>query len=279
MTDPYHTEDLARRDTIAEIVRTYETQTQRIRDAYQELEQAGDLLTAAFGKVTLYSSFSTLPHGCHSPEYAVQEVLKEIKKTCWRNLIERLGIRRVIGLKRAKELDEKLEDIDKLPEITVQNIYETLDLLHGNAAYFMKETVKEVYEAFHINPERRGTLKTNLRNAVFDLGRKIICVGSLETSWGRSSYHVSHWHNDKIRLLDKVFHVLDGKPFNDAGYICPLIDAIQSSGAEGKGETDYFKFKCYENQNLHLEFKRLDLLKEFNRIANDGTQLKSGQVF
>lgn len=31
--------------------------------------------------------------------------------------------------------------------------------------------------------------------------------------------------------------------------------------------------------NLHLEFKRLDLLKEFNRIANDGSALKSGHIF
>ena|SRR5439155_23407886 len=43
-----------------------------------------------------------------------------------------------------------------------------------------------------------------------------------------------------------------------------LIDAIE---AAKDGETDYFRFKCFRNRNLHLEFKRLDLVAKLNAVA------------
>lgn len=35
----------------------------------------------------------------------------------------------------------------------------------------------------------------------------------------------------------------------------------------GPGETDLFAFRCCANGNLHLRFRRLDLLARFNQIA------------
>jgi hypothetical protein len=51
------------------------------------------------------------------------------------------------------------------------------------------------------------------------------------------------------------------------GHRGPLITAILESGKDGKGETDYFKFRCFKNNNLHIEFKRLDLVKKLNGLA------------
>jgi hypothetical protein len=75
-----------------------------------------------------------------------------------------------------------------------------------------------------------------------------------------------HYHRQKeLHAIDGVFHLLDGKgPIKT--YTGPLETAIQNA-EEGKGETDYFKFKCQKNHNLHLEFKRLDLVKELNLLA------------
>lgn len=58
--------------------------------------------------------------------------------------------------------------------------------------------------------------------------------------------------------------------------ITPLVDAIGTSGIKGVGETEYFKFKCYKNGNLHLEFKRSDLVDTLNQIAGDNSQLGRG---
>lgn len=287
-TLPYEQADLKNRSTIEAIVKVYQVEVSNIRRAYETLGRAGENLTAAFGKESSYSELKALPRQCYNWESALNEVLLELKSSCWRHLVERLGIRKVLSLKRNEELSKKLDNKKELPDITVQAVFETFDLLVGSANDFAREAVKEVYEALHVRRlhrdsshwEQTHTLKTNQRNATEDLGKKIILTGNVRPEWGGTGYRVEYGRtSDKLTALDKVFHALDGQPFNLKGYISPLIDAIHTSGPEGSGETDYFKFKCYGNGNLHIEFKRLDLLKEFNRIANDGTQLKSGEIF
>jgi hypothetical protein len=63
--------------------------------------------------------------------------------------------------------------------------------------------------------------------------------------------------------------MLDGQPLPDT-YHTPLFLAIEQ-GQGGYGETDYFRVKCYQNRNLHIEFKRLDLLANLNAIAGGKT--------
>jgi len=73
--------------------------------------------------------------------------------------------------------------------------------------------------------------------------------------------------------IDKVFYALDGKGI-PPGYNTPLVDAINNTPTSvGHGETEYFKFKCYQNNNLHLNFKRMDLVKKLNRIAGNNTRI------
>ena len=64
---------------------------------------------------------------------------------------------------------------------------------------------------------------------------------------------------NELIAVDKVFYALDSKQFPES-YRSPLIDKITTTSInKGTGETEYFKFKCYGNGNLHLEFKRMDL--------------------
>lgn len=41
----------------------------------------------------------------------------------------------------------------------------------------------------------------------------------------------------------------------------------------GADETAYFRFRCFKNGNLHIEFKRLDLVARLNQVAG-GARLK-----
>jgi hypothetical protein len=66
--------------------------------------------------------------------------------------------------------------------------------------------------------------------------------------------------------------LLDGKGV-PGGYASPLMDAIQTSRT-GTGETDYFEFRCCVNRNLHITFKRLDLVKQLNAVAGGNALYK-----
>lgn len=273
----YNAEELALRSTVQEIVKVYQEQTGRVQEAYKTLEDAANILTQTIGKETTYSEISTLPERSYSYDHVTKEVLTNVKYQTWTRLVSRLGIQKLLSVKRNEELHKKLADKEKLPEITVESVYSMFDILMQNANEFAKEAILEVYEYLHVDPDRYGgQYKTNQRNAFEDLGPKVIICGAVE-HWYGNTWHVRQWTDDRLRAMDKVFHALDGAPFLESGYNCPLLDAIRA--CKGGGETEYFRFKCYQNGNLHIEFKRLDLLQEFNKQANDGTRLKSGIKF
>jgi hypothetical protein len=98
---------------------------------------------------------------------------------------------------------------------------------------------------------------------LFRVGKRaIICYGVERAYGGR--FRVNYDRSDRLRAMDAAFHLLDGKgPMKEGRG--PLIEAINAGNVTG--ETDYFRFKCFKNQNLHIEFKRLDLVKELNFIA------------
>jgi hypothetical protein len=108
-----------------------------------------------------------------------------------------------------------------------------------------------------------GEMKTN---SSFRVGRKVILCNRVERTWNGQGFRVNHYREQEIKALDGVFHLLDGKGII-RDHRGPLQKAINECGAAGRGETDYFAFKCFKNGNPHLTMKRLDLVKELNGLA------------
>ncbi len=69
--------------------------------------------------------------------------------------------------------------------------------------------------------------------------------------------------------MDNVFHRLDGKgsPKYQDGFVTMLNVAIRER--RPGAEISYFRCKWFMNCNLHVEFKRLDLLKQLSQLGGD----------
>lgn len=262
--------DLATNRTLAERVEMYQEAVANIREAYAILAVAQKQLEAGFG--AHYHDFEVLPCNRYysGPLEALDAILDKIKRCAWKHLINLSSIRKVLSVKRAAELDKKLE-YEKLDEITHENVIGMIDLLRQSGGEFASEAAKEVYDFLRPGAYSQR-YKTNQANARWRLGKKIILPGAVcENYSGRTPYQVEHYRRQNLVALDRVFHMLDGKGIPD-GYASPLVDAIDTS-ASGGGETTYFKFQGYRNNNLHLEFRRLDLVSKLNQICGGGTVL------
>jgi len=185
------------------------------------------------------------------------ELLKELKKDVWRALIDRMELRRILSVKRNEELNRQIETGKDLPDIDEAQILAMLEGTLANTGAFIEEAVQEVFE--FLRP-RNSRYKTNTE---FEIGKRVILF-AVENKWG-GGFRVDHYREQHIRAIDNVFHALDGN-----GTIKThrglLIDAIEAA-KDGTGETEYFRFRCFRNRNLHLEFKRLDLVAKLNALA------------
>ena len=262
---------VAVKETASSLISAYELNSQRIEEGFNLLMQSEEEIDRIFGTSPRNGKF----YGSYEGEK--QKALKDFRVKAWRSVVNNLGLQKVMSLKRQKEFDENCSQ-GKLPEINTENVFTFLDDVMGSANEIAMETVLEVFDYLRPGTYRHVAHKTNLKNGRWKLGEKIIRTNLLDAGYAfTSAYRVNYWHEDRMVQLDRVFHMLDGAGIPD-GYKSPLVDAINTtpyrSGATG--ETSYFSFRCFWNGNLHLTFKRLDLVERLNAAAGGGNILGDG---
>jgi hypothetical protein len=242
--------------SIPELVTVYEQAVADIQQAYALLRKADDALTEAFSpndKTHHYANYVIHDNDLYSLK--PDKMLKNIRRKIWNHFLDRAGIHKVMSMKRREEIRARMDEIDT--EITREIVMDIFASMAAQAPDMLRESAREVFDILRPGSRASNYLKTNARNARFAIGKKVILVGCT-LYWQRS------WR-DRVNAIDRVFHMLDGKgaSVQDA-YYSELADAIYQ---QNEGETEYFKFVKYINGNVHLTFKRMDLVQRLNAIA------------
>ena len=277
MSDPRN--DIATRHTIDTMVETYQTACQMIDQGYKLLSDARTLLEGVFGDKDHNVYMDTIDYYARKEGTdAAENVKLSLRRKIWKSILDRLGIWKFCSISQADELRRRLDTGD-VGEIRTDVIFDMLVGLASNSETYQVQAIKEVFKFLHVfSPTYGKHYKTNDKNARFALGKKIILTGIIEIiGWGEHFIGVNHYRRDEICSVDRVFHLLDGKDFPENVYNSPLLQAIETSGSDGLGSTEYFSFRVYLNGNLHLTFRRMDLLQELNRIAATEPYLKDGK--
>ena len=272
-----HDTGIIERQTAAQMVEAYKTALEEAAQGLALLAQAEDRLHKAFGT----TSFQMIDRNvCYwqyqKPDEYFKSIQKTIKRGVWKAILDHLQINKVASQKRKDELYQHLEK-DELPEVTLAAIFDIVESFRQNAGEMAKESYIAAYKALRPwqNTYNKG-YKTNLKSNDLGIGSKVVLAGRVEHS-AYGNFRINHYRRDDLIEVDRVFHLLDGAPFQANGsYNSPLVDGIET-GENGTGQTEYFSWKCFGNGNLHLTFRRPDLVRQLNQICADGTSLRSGK--
>jgi hypothetical protein len=261
------TQALIQRDTVESLCDAYNQTRADILEAHRLIQTAEARINAKIDYA--------YPSGAQMKNRHIDAVLLDMKKSVWRHIFRHTGLRGLMSLQNQRNLDKQLDTGEGLPDITVESVLGLVSKLSGDLPGLVEETIREVFDI--LRPRGKwdgGQYKTN---SEYEVGAKVILTGAM-------SYHgerVGHGRSeDELRALQNVFQLLDGKgPVTD--HCGELVNAINLAGREkdswrpgaGSCETEYFRVKWCKNRNIHLEFKRLDLVKELNRRAG-GMRLK-----
>ena len=224
--------DLTIRETLPALVACYRLAEEEIGQAYDLLESAEKRLQTGFQDFEC-NCFNANPRDyCKVGSQAADMVMETIKREAWRVLIERMELRRVLSVKRRKELDEQLRNGDRLPEITEENIVAMLQDNLASIDSYMKEAIQEVFD--FLRPVG-SELKTN---SEFELGKRVILHQVVSPGYLKGSFRVAYQREPELTALDNVFSVCDGKGTIKT-YRGPLCDGIsESRGGVGVGRLD-----------------------------------------
>ena len=256
--------NLAVRETLPTMIAVYDQAVKDIVSAYQTLEDAQKRLRIVFMDGPGYNFSTNDRQSSDVGKTASDQINKVIKKDAWRLIIEKMELRRLLSIARRDELDKQIRE-GELPELTNENVLALFQDSAANVSTYVEESIKEVFE--WLRP-CNGRFKTN---SEYDLGKRVVLSYMVERGYNRGKYRVNYRREKYLTALDSVFLAMDGKG-SIKGYGGDLFQAIADS-EDGLGSTQYFKFKAYQNGNLHLEFLRHDLVAKLNAVAG-GARLK-----
>jgi hypothetical protein len=147
------------------------------------------------------------------------------------------------------------EDMHKNPpSFDMGNIRTTFLSLSQNADQMFSDGIVNVFRRLS------GNYQTN---DAFKIGRKVIMAGMMQIRYSGGLEFRYGWSDDQINDVDRVIKTLDGKKHTPRELSCAMVGSF---GKKEIYEDEYYRAKAYRNSNLHLEFKRGDLVDKINGL-------------
>lgn len=259
---------------VANVARAYEVAKLLVKEAYDKLEKADQILKETFGDHTYISAMPS------NYNYSREGVLGEMNKNAWAQFIKWINIESIMSAKDAEELTSKIynsnsyknaykKQEEKLSEFSYEELQNTIMSAIQNSNEIFKKAIAEVWDMCTPGKHTYGQmLKTNKNNGA-EIGKYVILENMVEGHYyhqkdlKHTHWRISHNQEKMLHQLDKVFHLLDGKQYDPRGNT--LVAKITTTSTDiNVVETEYFTCKLFFNENLHIVFKRPDLVAKIN---------------
>lgn len=280
------TTDLVPSVSVANMVNQRAAVAQRMRQAFELIQQAAELATAAhlgMPRVTLSTGFGRHADGLCIASARVRtdsrgnawdvEAAKAadlerqlrlgIDTAAWQYLMHESGLRTFMDAEARKKWDKAVAEGD-IPEFNEGNVRSTFTMLHDARGEMFERGVIACFKGL------AWDYKTNLPQK---FGKRIVLrflrhqIMSAWRSPGTGSLgSVNFSSTDRLDDLSRVFHVLDGKPEPDVrqGWYGRLSATKTTSDPDAAD--DYMAVRSFRNGNGHVTFKRPDLVDRMNKI-------------
>lgn len=252
------TTDLVPTATIAAVCQAYHDSVTDVQEAFRLLHQTDKRIKTVL--VNEYPHF--LPDQWYLHDSDAEQCVKRLRREGWWYIYRQTRVWEICSIKQRETLEKEARQ-GELPELTELNVLAFLQKLGDSLPDMFQQALKEVFD--WLRPQRYWGAEYKTNNK-FAIGKKVILGFCVDQRWG-GHYDVYYAKKQHLQALDNVFHLLDGKGVSR--YPNDLVTAIDTAGNRGGQEcqTPYFQCKWFRNGNLHVTFKRLDLVKEINKRA------------
>jgi hypothetical protein len=234
---------LALPTTLNDLLLARDNALRLIADARRNIEMAKETLEQ-HGRYLM-------PHGAQIADDD-QKVRRQLNDSMWRRAFDLTGFKQLMDAQAVAEFERSL--CPEPPEFTEANMRATFIDLQINAGQMFRRGVFNVFR--YLSDDYR----TNASEP-FRIGRKVVMSWMVGLSSRRGLSIKYGTSSDKLNDLDRVFVTLDNKPFQPR----TLESAMNTAFEQGEVfESDYYRAKAFKNGNMHVEFKRQDLLDKVN---------------
>lgn len=232
----------AREDAIQKMAATLAT----IQDVNDLLEQVGNYLVP-----TDFNIRST-----------ISDLTRDLDKRLWREAFDHTGFMQLMD---REEKQKFMNDVERAPPpFTMENIRSTF--------LSVAQRADEMFARGVVNVFRRlsDDHKSNT-DEPFKINHRAIICGMVQRNWRQPTVLVNYhsWASEQLNDIDRVIKVVDGKKHTPRELEIACNRAFDDRSTNNTYSDDYYLIRGYLNGNMHITFKRDDLLEKINRIIGE----------
>lgn len=222
-------------------------------EAKQQLLEAGRMLRAAAPLMSDFNLSKNDADRLDDRQYVDAKV--------WDSLIRSTELNHLMDKTAKDELRQQL--ITDPPEFTEDTAYSTIEKFASEAGMIFRRGIAEMFS----NLDRRFRSHTGWK-----IGSRVILDHAFN-EFGSWSYYRDH--RSTLQDIERTFLILDGrKPVSDYLGIVGEIDRARSQWGFGSArqtevQSEFYTVRIFKNGNMHLWFKRDDLVTLANRMIGE----------
>lgn len=192
------------------------------------------------------------------PRNRYEQTRKDLERTLWRIAFDKTGFMQLMDAEAKSRFFEEVEK--NPPEFTEANIRSTFLSLHQDAGKMFQRGLVNVFLKLS-----KGH-KTNT-DSPFKVNERAILSGIFRDNFsGGLTVNYSRWASEKLNDIDRVIKTLDGQKHEPRSLEMAINAVVVKSSLY---EDDYYQVRAYKNGNMHLKFRRVDLLDKANKLISD----------
>jgi predicted RNA methylase len=246
------------RASIAEIARHRDDCLQAFMEARRMEQAVAEQLKEAALKLKLAAPMAQGLHIASDRQKALTD-RQYIDATVWDSLVRSTELNHLMDKKAKDELRQQL--ITDPPEFTEDTAYATIEQFMAESGMIFRRGIAEAFS----NLDRRFRSHSDWK-----IGNRVILSRAFD-DYGHWNY--GRDHRATLQDIERTFLILDGrKPVADYAGVVGEIDVARGRGMHARRsevESEFYKVRIFENGNIHLWFKRDDLVQTANRMIGE----------
>ena len=245
--------DLMPRATIVQLVGVRNRALAQATQLFEDVKRVNDLAKAVNPVRSWSAPTLSFDRGHHREGADPDGYRKTLDAAAWEYVMERTGLRDLMGHKQKEEWRDRLRNDP--PEFTIENVVATFEGMAGQADRIFLQSIVDVFER----------LPRDFRSHDgFKIGARCVMTYAVSTWAGFSWTYRSHNNSrDQLADLDRAFHKLAGKPWTVRA---DDIAADAMKKGETECETPFFRLRWFKNGNLHVWMKDRKVVDDANRL-------------
>lgn len=252
---------LIRKESVEELCAHRERAIELYRMSAEYLKGA----TEAHGRATVGKAYIQAPelhskHGRYperTPEEFLAAVTRQVDQDMWKSFITGTPIGSLMDKEERKKFEDALND--NPPPATPENVWATVERLMGESDTIFRRGLVNAFSKL---------CRDYKSNDGFKIGERIVCTYGVVYEKGCDWMRTNSRFEETLQDMDRVMHVLDGKPAPDyqQGICAAFREQVRQWKTSTVCETEYWRLKFHKNGNIHLWPLRKDLLDRANKI-------------